>query len=290
MSVLVRSSRISTRVARPVRYAFIPAKKEVVSYSIRPLILFIALATMIAGLINVSPAVYREAVTHPYFQVKAVDVGGLNNLSREDILSVIRPLLQGSIFTSDISGIAKFLKANPWISDVSIRRNYPDALWIGVTERVPAAVVQVGPDSLYLVDRNGYLLGKSEGGDGHVVITGLAVPADSARLEDERLSDAFRLTEMFKRDVLFHDYAAAVDVSDLDKITVRTKNSGTIITFGPARRRWNDNFLEYLVVRRILEETGESFSGVDLSFKDQVIVSRESFGTHEVVQTILIKG
>ena len=290
MAVLTRSSRIHTRVARPVRYEFIPVKRESVASSIRPLIMLLALATMIAGLLTVSPAVYREVVTHPYFRLKAVDISGLENVSREELLSVIRPLVEGSIFTSDISSIANFLKANPWIDDVSISRRYPDALWIEVTERVPAAIVQIDPDSRYLIDRKGFLLGEADGDSGMVIITGLAAPTFTARLIDERLSDAFRLTEMFNRDVLFHDSAAVLDVSDLDKITVRTKNSGTIITFGPARSRWNDNFLEYLVVRRILEETGESFSGMDLSFQGQVIVSQESVGTLKVEQTILIKG
>ena len=274
MAVLARSSRIQTRVVRPVRYAFIPVKKESAAGSIRPFIMFLAFAAIIAGLVKISSAVYREAVTHPYFQVKAVEVSGLRNVSREELLSVIRPLLAGSIFTSDIAGMAKFLKTNPWIDDVSIRRRYPDTLWIGVTERVPAAIVQIAPDSRYLVDRNGHLLGRAEGNDGHLLITGLAAPVSGARLEDEKLGDAFRLTEIFKRDVLFHDYAVAVDVSDLDKISVRTKNSGAVITFGPVKSRWNDDFLEYLVVRRILDETGESFSGMDLSFKDQVVVSR----------------
>lgn len=289
MTVLARSSRIQTRVVRPVRYAFIPVKKESVAGSIRPLIMILALATIMAGLLEVSPAVYRQAVAHPYFQVKTVEVSGLRNVSREELLSVIRPLLAGSIFTSDIAGMAVFLKANPWIDDVSIRRRYPDALWIGVTERVPAAVVQIAPDSRYLVDRDGHLLGRSEGDDGHLLITGIAAPVGGARLEDDRLDGAFRLAEMFKRDVLFHDYAAAVDVSDLDKIIVRTKNSGTVITFGPAKSRWNENFLEYLAVRRILEETGESFSGMDLSFRDQVIVSRGG-GRLLEKQKILIKG
>ncbi|MFQ5431051.1 MAG: cell division protein FtsQ/DivIB [Nitrospinota bacterium] len=289
MAVLTRSSRIQTRVARPVRYAFIPVKKETAAVSIRPVIMFLALATIMAGLLKISSSIYREAVTHPYFQVKAVDITGLKNVSREELLSVIRPLLEGSIFTSDIGGIANFLKANPWIGDVSIRRRYPDTLWIGVTERVPAAIVQIDPGIRYLIDREGHLLGKSEGNNGHVLITGIAAPVSGTRLEDDRLNDAFRLTEMFKRDVLFHDYAAAVDVSDLDKITVRTENSGTIITFGPAKSRWNDNFLEYLVVRRILEETGESFSGMDLSFKDQVIVSHGR-GSLPEKQKILIKG
>jgi len=289
MAVLVRSSRIHPGVVRPVRYAFIPVIKENAAGSIRPLIMVLALATIIAGFIKISPAVYREAVTHPYFQVKTVDVSGLKNVSREELLSVIRPLLEGNIFTSDIGGIANFLKLNPWIGDVSIRRRYPDALWIGVTERVPAAIVQIAPDSRYLIDRNGHLLGKTEPDNGYVLITGITAPVSGTRLEDDRLGDAFRLTEMFKRDMLFHDYAAAVDVSDLDKITVRTKNSGAIITFGPAKSRWNENFLEYLVVRRILEETGESFSGMDLSFKDQVIVSRGK-GSLRVKQKISIKG
>jgi len=248
-----------------------------------------ALTAILSGLIYISPSVYREVVEHPYFQVKAVEVSGLDNVSREELLSVIRPLLAGSILTIDISGIANFLKLNPWVDDVSIRRRFPDALWIAVTERVPAAILKTGSDSRYLVDRGGHLLGRAGVNDGHVLIAGLAAPSTGTRLEYDRLEDAFRLTEMFQRDTLFHDYAASVDVSDLDKITVRTKNSGAIITFGPARNRWNDNFLEYLVVRRILEETGENFSGMDLSFKDQVIVSRGGESLKEE-QTTLIKG
>ena len=60
MTVLARSSRIQTRVVRPVRYAFIPVKKESVAGSIRPLIMILAFAAIMAGLLEISPAGYRS--------------------------------------------------------------------------------------------------------------------------------------------------------------------------------------------------------------------------------------
>jgi hypothetical protein len=279
-----------------VRYVFVPAREVSKGGRIRLSIKMVAGAVFVAALINAGPAVYRDVLTHPYFQIKEVRFSGLENVSREELLSLIRPLFNGSILTCDIKSAARFIRTNPWIDDVSIRRRLPDILQINVVERVPAAVLQTGPDRFFLIDRRGFLLDEAAGETGQFVITGLSVWNTGAaelrpgsRIENDRLDDAFRINEIFLNDSLFNDHAAAVDVSDIDRITVRTKLTGSVIHFGPAKNRWNEKFLEYLVVRRILEETGESFTGMDLSFKDQVVVSLGANGLKEYKKTF-IKG
>lgn len=296
MAVLTRSSRLRTRVVRPARYAFVPAAKKPGKSKLKQSLKVIAGAAAVAALITAAPAVYREVVTNSYFQISNVEINGLNRLSHEELIAVMRPLLAGSIFTSDIRGAAERIGKNPWVADVSIRRRLPGTLEVNVIERVPAAVLKVSLGKLYFIDRQGYLLAEAPGGSSHVVITGLSRggAADArlrpgSRIESERLNDAFRINEIFLKDILFSDHAAVVDLRDLDRITVRTKLTGSLIRFGPAKELWLEKFLEYLVVRRVLEETGESFTGIDLSFKGQVVVDRGSLVPDEDKQN-LIKG
>ena len=294
MAVLTRTSRLRTRVVRPVRYAFVPAVKKPAKGKLKRSLKVIAGAAVIAALITAAPAVYREVVTNHYFQIRNVEINGLNRLSHDELITVMRPLLTGNIFTSDIRGATRYISRNPWVADVSIRRRLPGTLQVNVIERVPAAVLRVSRGKLYFVDRQGYLLAESSGDSSHVVITGLSRggAADSrlrpgSRVESDRLNDAFRINEIFLKDTLFSDHAAVVDLQDLDRITVRTKLTGSLIRFGPAKELWLEKFLEYLVVRRVLEETGESFTGIDLSFRGQVVVDRGSLVPDEDKPTLI---
>lgn len=296
MAVLTRSSRLRTRMVRPVRYAFVPAAKKPGKTKLKQLLKVIAGAVAAAALITAAPVVYQEVVTNNYFQIRNVEINGLNRLSHEELFKVMRPLLTGNIFTSDIRGAAGYIGKNPWVADVSIRRRLPGTLEVNVVERVPAAVLKAGSGKLYFIDRQGYLLAETLGDSSHLVITGLSRSgaADArlrpgSRIESQRLNDAFRINEIFLKDRFFSDHAAVVDLQDLDRITVRTKLTGSLIRFGPARELWLEKFLEYLVVRRVLEETGESFTGMDLSFRDQVVVDRGSLVPDENKPN-LIKG
>lgn len=296
MAVLTRSSRLRTRMVRPVRYAFVPAAKKQGKAKLKQLLKVIAGAVAAAALITAAPVVYQEVVTNNYFQIRNVEINGLNRLSHEELFKVMRPLLTGNIFTSDIRGAAGYIGKNPWVADVSIRRRLPGTLEVNVVERVPAAVLKAGSGKLYFIDRQGYLLAETLGDSSHLVITGLSRSGAAharlrpgSRIESQRLNDAFRINEIFLKDRLFSDHAAVVDLQDLDRITVRTKLTGSLIRFGPARELWLEKFLEYLVVRRVLEETGESFTGMDLSFRGQVVVDRGSLVPDENKPN-LIKG
>ncbi len=234
-------------------------------------LLFVMLAVLVAsGLLSL----YQKALAHPYFEVREVNIGGLERLSEKSLLAVLNPVLTGNIFTRDIKKAILLLNAHPWIESASVRRNFPDMIEAVVKERKAAAAVLL--DRLYLVDAGGFLLEETVPADGRLIISGFRESLKvGEKIPDERFADALRMGEIISNDVFFKDHAEIVDLSNPEKITVHLANSGAILYFGPERREWEEKFLEYLTVRKILSETGVPFESIDLSFKNRAVVVRK---------------
>ncbi|MEE8483627.1 MAG: FtsQ-type POTRA domain-containing protein [Nitrospinota bacterium] len=234
-------------------------------------LLFVMLAVLAAsGLLSL----YQKALTHPYFEVREVNISGLERLSGKGLLAVLNPVLTGNIFTRDIKKAISLLNAQPWIESASVRRNFPDMIEAVIKERKPVAAVLL--DRLYLVDAGGYLLEETVPEDGRLIISGFRHRLKVGQtIPDERFADALRMGEIISNDVFFKDHVEIVDLSYPEKVTVHLAKSGAILYFGPDRREWEEKFLEYLTVRKILSETGVPFESIDLSFKNRAVVVRK---------------
>jgi cell division septal protein FtsQ len=116
-------------------------------------------------------------LTHsPRFAVRHIVVAGNARVTADAVreLAAIPPTT--NLFTVATGAVARAVGQNPWIADVSVSRQLPDALRIEVAERQPAGVLVV-EDAAYLVDTDGRAFKRAalEGGeaDGLVVVTGM---------------------------------------------------------------------------------------------------------------------
>lgn len=74
------------------------------------------------------------------FPVENVQViGELNFLDKRIIESVVSDNIEGGYFTVDLNKIRQALKQQPWIQDVSLRRQWPAQLDVFIAEQVPVA-------------------------------------------------------------------------------------------------------------------------------------------------------
>lgn len=240
---------------------------------LRRLFVLLFFSIVVAGAFQL----YKTVITHPYFRIKAVTIGGTQNLSSKKLLKVIRPLLSGNIFTCDIKSATSYLEKNRWVESVSIQRLLPDSIAINITEREPTAVIVAGSGRQYLIDRHGFLLEEVSRPGRYVLISGFSGSAvqirPGARIEEKRrLENAFKISSIFSGNTV--DPIASIDVSNPDRITARTAVSDTLIRFGPESDEWEEKFLEYVTARKILSETGAKFSEIDLSFSNQIVVGR----------------
>ena len=145
-----------------------------------------------------------------------------------------------NVFATDLDGLVKELRANPWVASAEAHRELPHTLAIVVQEHVPAAVVTLG--GLYLVDPSGHPFKKAElaadDGAGLPIITGLDRGAYSANPDGTAAQIRDALDALAKwRDgnaerpsigelhldthggltLVTYEHAIAIDLGDLDK-------------------------------------------------------------------------
>ncbi len=96
----------------------------------------------------------------PIFVIQSINVKGVRHLSPAEVLRVAA-VPQGTTLLRLPSGdISKRLLAEAWIEKIRVVRRFPHMLELNITERTPAAIVDAGGTSLWLVDGSGYWLGK----------------------------------------------------------------------------------------------------------------------------------
>jgi len=107
---------------------------------------------------------YNFVIVSPYFQMKETLVRGTERLQTDAVVELTGLRPSQNILMTNLGAVARKVKANPWVKDVSVRRDFPDRLVIEVTERKPAALVERG-DGLYFIERDGTAFEKITAGE-----------------------------------------------------------------------------------------------------------------------------
>lgn len=82
--------------------------------------------------------VSRFELSH-YFPIRSVKIYGINHLTEEEVREVLLPLVNHDFFTVNVDSIHDRLLDMAWISDLYVRRVWPDQVIITIKERTPIA-------------------------------------------------------------------------------------------------------------------------------------------------------
>jgi cell division protein FtsQ len=74
-----------------------------------------------------------------YFPIKTVKVYGLNRLNQQEVRDSLFPLVNRGFFTINVDRIRDRLRQMPWVSDLYVRRVWPDQIVITLAEKKPVA-------------------------------------------------------------------------------------------------------------------------------------------------------
>ena len=104
---------------------------------------------------------YDLTIRSPYLSIRETVVRGCKELTEKEILALagVRPAV--NILALNPDAIARRIKANPWVREVFIGREFPDRLVILVRERRAVALLQADK-GLYLLDSEGASFKKLE--------------------------------------------------------------------------------------------------------------------------------
>jgi cell division protein FtsQ len=93
------------------------------------------------------------------FRVGAVRITGQREVEEVDVLDTLSIRSGQSLFLYDAAAARERLSANPWISNVSVMKLYPDKVRVILEERVPAALWQrTVVDRVEIIDSAGQVI------------------------------------------------------------------------------------------------------------------------------------
>jgi cell division protein FtsQ len=199
-----------------------------------------------------------ELAGHLGLAINAYEISGNREVTDIDIVALLAPEHGASILSYDAEHARDALKSNPWISDASVSKIYPNKLAIKINERQPFALWQ-SEHGLMLIDRQGLILTQF---DGRKIDLPLVVGAGAEKSAAAMLSILQRVPELaVNTKALIRVGDRRWDLELLDGTTVMLPEkdvAGELIRFAKIERE------NELLTRDI--------NRIDLRFKDRMIV------------------
>lgn len=208
----------------------------------------------------------------PIFNVKQIDVEGIQKLSKEEIINLSQIQLNENTFKLKMSEIASKIENNTYVESVYINRELPSTIKIEVKERQPQYIIEIANGNAY-IDSKGYIL--------EISIEKLQLPLligyeteianiidfeNTKKLSDEdckKVEAVYSIIESARNNSIL-EYITSIDISNLSNIKLNIDGEKKVAYFGDGT---NAN-LRILYLKKIIEEEkgkeGEAFINGDL--------------------------
>ncbi|HSR51130.1 MAG TPA: FtsQ-type POTRA domain-containing protein [Acidobacteriota bacterium] len=234
-----------------------------------------ALAVAVVGLFLYQA--WASPTGRPYFAVEEVVFEGLERVKRPHLQELVRDAARGNILHVDLQQVRRRVESVLWVESAVVRRRLPDALVIGVTERKPVAVAQVGRE-LLLVDRHGVLLGHYD--PQFDLSLPIVIGLQGSTGEPLSEGDALRMQRFWdvvedlrSGGVDYNGHISDIDVSDRRRVVVTPIDEPVPVILGG--EDFNKRFRIFLSqLDRLREASREhgAIQEVDVSFPNRLII------------------
>jgi len=107
----------------------------------------------------------------PIFRIEKIEVSGNRHLSKSAVLKLAAIPPDATVMRFDARASEARLLRDPWVASAEVTRRLPGVAAIVVGERSAAAVIDAGGTNLWLVDADGYWLGKLKSTDSTGLVT-----------------------------------------------------------------------------------------------------------------------
>lgn len=113
---------------------------------------------LIAALLSLCMLVMNQIKHSHYFPIKKVRVYGVSHLSNAEVQRTLIPLVNRNYFNINVKNIRDQILQLPWVSDLNVRRVWPDEVEITIFEKIALAYW----NNLYLVSEKGEIFAPNE--------------------------------------------------------------------------------------------------------------------------------
>ena len=142
---------------------------------------------------------WRWATGSPEFAIGEIRFSGLLHARESELIRRSGIALGENLFRADLARAARAMEAHPWVESAVLTRRLPGTVMVSILEHHPAALVQLGEKSTYVLDEEGRLFKRAAPEDGLdlPIVTGLSRQAPRADLQ-LRLLSALHLLDAWR--------------------------------------------------------------------------------------------
>ncbi|MBN2283045.1 MAG: FtsQ-type POTRA domain-containing protein [Deltaproteobacteria bacterium] len=252
-------------------------QKEKITGEVMKTVTLIGISAVIALLLVYF---YNFAMCATLFRLHDAEVRGCRHVSEQEVIERAGIVPSMNILRINPSKMERQVKANPWVKDVSVGREFPDRLIIEIVEREPAALIRK-EGSLFILDREGEVFKglKSDDSVNLPVLTGILERgvADKALVRKcYSLMRCLSARESFPQ----IEHVSEIQVDERFGFTLYTDN-GLVLQLG--FDGYEDTFFR---LRKVLADlavrgdSGSSYARIDLTNPARVTVAQGHARVH----------
>lgn len=192
-------------------------------------------------------------LSHPYFEIKNLDLSGNRNISYEEIKESLGSYMGENIFSTKTSDVENKLRENPKIVSCEVKKILPNKLKINLVENVDLAYISV--DNGYLVVGGDLMINRHEGDlteeEKDKMIRIMNAGYDTLSIGNKLTSKEDEIS--FIKSLLDHDlskYTRELDFGEIENSVKIRVNSETWVSLGDT----SDPDYKFSLVESILSD------------------------------------
>jgi len=220
---------------------------------------------LIGGLFFLVQQAYLFLITWDRLEVDSIEIHCTKPGLKNSIQSIFHGKKLGNLLLLDIGRMQEIIKSYTWVKDVHVKKMFPSAVNIEITERVPIAIIQ--KDRFYLTDRDGVLLEAVEKTEN----SGLPFITDSSGFKKD-FEDKFELA-LSCLENLTPEQKRMIKTIDLSKyrcVSVKLIPNSPWLILGESD--FSNKIREYMDKRPYFAKFGE-LQSINMRFKDRFILT-----------------
>ncbi|MEO7674584.1 MAG: FtsQ-type POTRA domain-containing protein [Pyrinomonadaceae bacterium] len=278
----MRKKTINTRTPRNVKNRRTSAAKR--AASLRPsrlgsffLPLFLSFCLLIC-LTAIGMLGYQSVTASTFFDVKAVDVRGVERSSKDDIKRIVESSAEKSgVWNADLLEIKARVEKMAFVKSAAVSRVLPNGIRVNVVERVPTAIVRLSNGD-FLVDNEGNVLAPAAPKEENLPVT--MIGWDELKTEKAFRDNLERIKMYQKMMAEWSDFdltsrVTSVNLADLREPRAITQDSGMAVSIALGKEAFGDHLRKGIGA---IVGKGEMFDAVNLVGQNMILSSRKTEG------------
>lgn len=211
----------------------------------------LALSALVVAVVYGLYSLYNSQL----FAIETVEILGAERLAQDQVLEVAAVPSGATLLRFPGQDVTERLRANPWIESATVTRDFPHGMRIRIVERQPAAYVDLGEESVWLIDSTGIVIAEQSATETEtlVVIRDLQPiePEPGVRTGSEPLLNALRIWEGLSPELAA--MVRAISAASIDKTTLIGVDEVEILVGSSEEIVTKD-----VIAREILAEHGDA--------------------------------